>query len=155
MYYMVTGRHKSEGQNGITFEYVADVDTIDRIYDIADDEDEEVISIREMTIPELIEREKRELMGTVARTYVFARHKDADFDTRIQKLKEFDMESEDFFLALKSFNERQRYLRRLMHRKKKGKIDLEEFLKIMNGLIDCTEEEDVDNLIKKMEDEIE
>ncbi len=94
-------------------------------------------------------------MDTVVRTYIFARYQNVDFETRIQKLKEFDMESEDFFLALKSFNERQMYLRRLMHRKKKGKIDLDEFLKIMNGLVDCTEEEAVGNLIKKMEDGIE
>lgn len=155
MYYVVTGRYKEEGEDGTTFEYVTEVPNIDCIYSMAEDEGEEVIAIREMTIPELIEREKETLMGTVARTYVFARYRDKDFDTRLQKLKEFDMEGEEFFLALKSFNERQAYLRRLMHRKKKGKIDLDEFLKIMNGLVDCTEEEDVENLIKKMEDEVE
>lgn len=58
---------------------------------------------------------------------------------------------EEFFLALKSFNERQRYLRRLLHRKKKGKIDLDVFLRIMNGLVNCTEESDIENLLNKIE----
>ena len=155
MYYKVVGRHKSEEENNTTFEYIANVPNIECIYDMAEDEGEEVLSVCEMTISELIEREKAMLMGTVARTYVFAKHRDDDFDTRVQKLKEFDMEGEEFFLALQNFNERQRYLRRLMHRKKKGKIDLDEFLKIMNGLVDCTEEEDIDNLIRTMEDKLE
>ena len=155
MYFMVTGKHISEEENNTTFEYIVNVPNIECIYSMAADEGEEVIDIREMTIAELIEREKQELLETVARTYVFACHQDADFNTRIKKLQQFDMAGEEFFLALQSFNERQRYLRRLMHRKKKGKIDLDEFLKIMNGLVDCTTEEDIDNLIKETEDKIE
>lgn len=155
MYYKVTGRHKSECENNTTFEYIANVPDIECIYSMAEDAGEEVLNVCEMTISELIEREKLELMNTVARTYVFAKYHDCDFETRLQKFGELDWKSEDFFLALKSFNERQNYLRRLMHRKKKGKIDLDEFLKIMNGLVDCTAEEDIDNLLKKMEDKLE
>ena len=74
MYYVVTAKHKSE---------------------------EEIVSIREATVAELIEREKQELMDTVARMYVFARHQDEDFEMRLQKLKEFDMQGEEFFLRSK------------------------------------------------------
>lgn len=155
MYFKVVGRYKSEDGDNPTFEYVADVDTKERVYDMAEDAGEEVLSISEITISELIEREKAMLMDTVVRTYVFARYRDEDFDTRLEKLKEFDRQSEDFYLALQEFNRRQMYLRRLMHRRNKGKIDLNEFLQMMNGLVDCTEEEDVDNLIRKMEDKLE
>lgn len=155
MYFKVVGRYKSEDGDNPTFEYVADVDTKERVYDMAEDAGEEVLSISEITISELIEREKAMLMDTVVRTYVFARYRDEDFDTRLEKVKKFDRQSEDFYLALQEFNRRQMYLRRLMHRRNKGKIDLNEFLQMMNGLVDCTEEEDVDNLIRKMEDKLE
>ena len=155
MYYMVTATHAKDGEDGVTFEYVANAPDVECVYSMAEDSGERVLSIREMTMPELIEHEKQELMETVARTYVFAKYKDKDFETRLQKLKKFDMQGEEFFLALKSFNERQAYLRRLMHRKKKGKIDLDRFLEIMNGLVDCTDEDDIDNLISKMDEEIE
>ncbi|MBQ4268085.1 MAG: hypothetical protein IJB97_00375 [Clostridia bacterium] len=152
MYYMVTATH---AKDGVTFEYVANVPDVESVYSMAEDSGERVLSIREMTVSELIEREKQELMDTVARTYVFAKYKDKDFETRLQKLKEFNMQGGEFFLALKSFNERQMYLRRLLHRKKKGNIDLDKFLEIMNGLVDCTDEDDIDNLISKMDEEIE
>ena len=42
-----------------------------------------------------------------------------------------------------------------MHCKKKGKIDLDEFLKIMNGLVDCTAEEDIDNMVQEMQNKTE
>ena len=155
MYYKVTAKHKSKEENNTFFEYVANAPNIERIYNMAEDAGEEVLSVQEMTIPELIEHEKAALIDTVVRTYVFGKHRDFDFETRLQKLKGFDIKSEEFFLALQEFNKRQMVLRRLMHRKKKGKIDLEKFLQIMNGLMDCTEEEDIDGLIRKMEDKLE
>lgn len=155
MYYVVTAKHKSKEENNTIFEYIANVPNIECIYSMAEDAGEEVLSVQEMTIPELIEHEKATLMDTVVRTYVFGKYQACDFETRLQKLKEFNTESEEFFLALQEFNKRQMVLRRLMHRKNKGKIDLDEFLKIMNGLVDCTEEEDIDNLIREMEDKLE
>ena len=155
MYYMVTATHAIDGEDGVAFEYVVNAPDIECVYSMAEDTGERVLAIREMTVLELIEREKQDLMDTVARTYVFATYKDKNLETRLQKLKEFDMQGEEFFLALKSFNERQAYLRRLLHRKKKGKIDLDKFLEIMNGLVDCTEEDDIDNLISKIDEEIE
>jgi hypothetical protein len=154
MYYKVTAKYKTDEDN-TTFEFIADTEDIQHIYDAAEDEGEEILDIREMTFPELIEHEKRNLMQTVARTYIFAKYRDYDFQTRLQKFGEMDWEGEEFFLALKSFNERQDYLRRLMHCKKKGKIDLDEFLKIMNGLVDCTAEEDIDNMVQEMQNKTE
>lgn len=155
MYYKVTAKHKSKEENNTVFEYVATAPNIECIYSMAEDAGEEVLSVQEMTIRELIEHEKAALIDTVVRTYVFGKYQDCDFETRLQKLKEFDIKSEEFFLALQEFNKRQMVLRRLMHRKNKGKINLDEFLKLMNGLVDCTEEENIDNLIRKMEDKLE
>jgi hypothetical protein len=80
MYYMVTATHAKDGEDGVTFEYVANAPDIECVYGMAEDSGERVLSIQEMTMPELIEHEKQELMDTVARTYVFAKYKDKDFD---------------------------------------------------------------------------
>ena len=105
MYYKVTAKYKTDEDN-TTFEFIADTEDIQHIYDAAEDEGEEILDIREMTFPELIEHEKRNLMQTVARTYIFAKYRDSDFQTRLQKFGEMDWEGEEFFLALKRFNER-------------------------------------------------
>ena len=53
----------------------------------------------------------------------------------MKKFNEFDWEGEEFFLALQSFNNHDASFRRLMKRKKSGEIELDEFLEIMDGIV--------------------
>ena len=81
MYYMVTATHVKDGEKGVTFEYVASAPDVECVYSMAEDSGERVLSIREMTMPELIEHEKQDLM-TRLRGRMFLRN----IRTRILKL---------------------------------------------------------------------
>ena len=113
MYYKVTSRYKNKGKKAATFEYITDVPDVESVYGMADDCGEEVLNVCEMTIPEIIEHEKRNLLQTVVRAYVFTKYRNYDVKTRMKKLDEFDWEGEEFFLALQAFNNHQAHLRRL------------------------------------------
>ena len=148
MYYKVTSKYRNKGKKAATFEYITDAADIWSVYGTADDCGEKVLNFCEMTIPEIIEHEKRNLLQTVVRAYVFTKYRDCDVKTRMKKLHEFDWEGEEFFLALQAFNNHQAHLRRLMCRKKKGEIELDEFLGIMDNLLDYIDEENVDKVLE-------
>jgi hypothetical protein len=135
MYYKVTVRYKNKGKKAPTFEYITDAPDIESVYGMADDCGKEVLNVCEMTIPEIIEHEKRNLLQTVVRAYVFTKYRNYDVKTRMKKFNEFDWEGEEFFLALQSFNNHDASFRRLMKRKKSGEIELDEFLEIMDGIV--------------------
>ena len=71
MYYKVTAKYKTDEDN-TTFEFIAETEDVKHICLAAEDDGEEILGIREMTFPELIEHEKEMLMGNGC-AYIYLR----------------------------------------------------------------------------------
>ena len=112
---------------------------------------ETLISIREISVEERIKREEKELLDSIKREYVFQIVGDLPIREANRQMKELNANLEIYYLALKSFNKRQRLMRVLKRQKGIGSLSMTEYSDVLKQLIDANNEEDFNKVLSTIE----
>ena len=99
-------------------------------------------------IEERIEREKRELLESIEREYIFQIVGDLPIREANKQIREMKANREIYYLALKSFNKRQRLARLLKRQKGYGGLSVTEYAEVLNKLIDAQTEEEFNKVLR-------
>ena len=154
MYYLIIGTYQDEkvieGLEYGNFEWVVEADNQDSA--IAQlEKGETLISIREISVEERIKREEQELLDSIKREYVFQIVGDLPIREASRQMKELNANPEIYYLALKSFNKRQRLMRVLKRQKGIGSLSMTEYSDVLKQLIDANNEEDFNKVLSMIE----
>ena len=152
MYYLITGtwqEETSEGLDGGNFEWVIEADN--QAAAIAQlEKGENLVSIREISVEERIEREEHELLEGIEREYIFQIVGDLPIREANKQIREMKANREIYYLALKSFNKRQRLARLLKRPKGYGGLSMTEYVEVVNKLIDAQTEEEFNKVLSEI-----
>lgn len=152
MYFLITGtwqEETSEGLDGGDFEWV--VEAADQESAIAQlEKGETLVSIREISVEERIKREERELLESIEREYIFQIVGDLPIREATKQMREMKANREIYYLALKSFNKRQRLARLLKRQKGYGGLSMSEYVEVVNKLIDAQTEEEFNKVLSEI-----
>ena len=152
MYYLITGtwqEETTEGVDGGDFEWVVEAEN--QAAAIAQlEKGETLVSIREISVEERIEREERDLLEGIEREYIFQIVGDLPIREANKQMREMKANREIYYLALKSFNKRQRLTRMLKRQKGYGELSMTEYTSIMNKLIDAQTEEEFNRVLSEI-----
>ena len=148
MYYLITGTYEDEDGSG-NFEWVVEAEN--QAAAIAQlEKGETLVSIREISVEERIEREERDLLEGIEREYIFQIVGDLPIREANKQMREMKANREIYYLALKSFNKRQRLTRMLKRQKGYGELSMTEYTSIMNKLIDAQTEEEFNRVLSEI-----
>ena len=153
MYFLITGTYKDEQDvEGIecgNFEWVIEADN--QAAAIAQlEKGENLVSIREISVEERIKREERELLESIEREYIFQIVGDLPIREANKQIREMKANREIYYLALKSFNKRQRLARLIKRQKRYGELSMTEYTETMNKLIDAQTEEEFNKVLNSI-----
>ena len=109
-----------------------------------------MVSIREISVEERIEREERELLESIEREYIFQIVGDLPIREANKQIREMKANREIYYLALKSFNKRQRLARLLKRQKGYGGLSMTEYVEVVNKLIDAQTEEEFNKVLSEI-----
>ena len=154
MYFLITGTYQDEqdveGLECGNFEWVIEADN--QAAAIAQlEKGENLVSIREISVEERIKREEQELLDSIKREYVFQIVGDLPIREASRQMKELNAHPEIYYLALKSFNKRQRLMRVLKRQKGIGSLSMTEYSDVLKQLIDANNEEDFNKVLSMIE----
>ena len=154
MYFLITGTYQDEqdvdGLECGNFEWVIEADN--QAAAIAQlEKGENLVSIREISVEERIKREEQELLDSIKREYVFQIVGDLPIREASRQMKELNANPEIYYLALKSFNKRQRLMRVLKRQKGIGSLSMTEYSDVLKQLIDANNEEDFNKVLSMIE----
>ena len=154
MYFLITGTYQDEqdveGLECGNFEWVVEADN--QAAAIAQlEKGENLVSIREISVEERIKREEQELLDSIKREYVFQIVGDLPIREAGRQMKELNANPEIYYLALKSFNKRQRLMRVLKRQKGIGSLSMTEYSDVLKQLIDANNEEDFNKVLSMIE----
>ena len=154
MYFLITGTCQDEqdveGLECGNFEWVVEADN--QAAAIAQlEKGETLVSIREISVEERIEREERELLESIEREYIFQIVGDLPIREATKQMREMKANREIYYLALKYFNKRQRLARMLKRQKGYGELSTTEYAEVLNKLIDAQTEEEFNNVLNSLE----
>lgn len=154
MYYLIIGTYQDEkaieGLEYGNFEWVVEAEN--QAAAIAQlEKGETLISIREISVEERIKREEKELLDSIKREYVYQIVGDLPIREANRQMKELNANPEIYYLALKSFNKRQRLMRVLKRQKGIGSLSMTECSDVLNQLIDANNEEDFNKVLSTIE----
>ena len=152
MYFLITGTWQEETNEGLDsgdFEWV--VEATDQEAAIAQlEKGETLVSIREISVEERIKREERELLESIEREYIFQIVGDLPIREATKQMREMKANREIYYLALKSFNKRQRLMRVLKRQKGVGELSTTEYVEVLNKLIDAQTEEEFNRVLSEI-----
>ena len=154
MYFLITGTYQDEqdveGLECGNFEWVVEADN--QAAAIAQlEKGETLVSIREISVEERIEREERDLLESIERDYIFQIVGDLPIREASKQIREMKANREIYYLALKSFNKRQRLMRVLKRQKGIGSLSMTEYSDVLKQLIDANNEEDFNKVLSMIE----
>ena len=109
-----------------------------------------MVSIREIFVEERIEREEHELLEGIEREYIFQIVGDLPIREANKQIREMKANREIYYLALKSFNKRQRLARLLKRQKGYGGLSMTEYVEVVNKLIDAQTEDEFNKVLSEM-----
>lgn len=154
MYYLIIGTYQDEkaieGLEYGNFEWVVEADNQESAISQLEN-GETLISIREISVEERIKREEQELLDSIKREYVFQIVGDLPIREASRQMKELNANPEIYYLALKSFNKRQRLMRVLKRQKGIGSLSMTEYSDVLKQLIDANNEEDFNKVLSMIE----
>ena len=154
MYYLIIGTYQDEkvieGLEYGNFEWVVEADNQDSAISQLE-KGETLISIREISVEERIKREEQELLDSIKREYVFQIVGDLPIREASGQMKELNANPEIYYLALKSFNKRQRLMRVLKRQKGIGSLSMTEYSDVLKQLIDANNEENFNKVLSMIE----
>ena len=154
MYYLIIGTYQDEkaieGLEYGNFEWVVEADNQDSAISQLE-KGETLISIREISVEERIKREEQELLDSIKREYVFQIVGDLPIREAGRQMKELNANPEIYYLALKSFNKRQRLMRVLKRQKGIGSLSMTEYSDVLKQLIGANNEEDFNKVLSMIE----
>ena len=154
MYFLITGTYQDEqdveGLECGNFEWVIEADN--QVAAIAQlEKGENLVSIREISVEERIEREERELLRGVKSEYISKLTSGLTIRQASKQVKELDANPDIYYVALKFFNKRHRLTRMLKRQKGYGKLSMTEYMEVLNKLIDAQTEEEFNNVLNSLE----
>ena len=154
MYYLIIGTYQDEkaieGLEYGNFEWIVEADNQETAISQLE-KGETLISIREISVEERIKREEKELLDSIKREYVFQIVGDLAIREANRQMKELNANPEIYYLALKSFNKRQRLMRVLKRQKGIGSLSMTEYSDVLKQLIDANNEEDFNKVLSTIE----
>ena len=154
MYYLIKGiLHDSEDMEIIegTFEWAVTSEE-DKEKALADlFAYEEVTEIKEITLEECIEHEEKIMRSYVCKDYTLRRCLDMEEDAYLETQKELNAQSELYLKALREYNRREVLIKRLMRMKSIEKMQMGEYFKILNELLDAETDEEMNKILRRIE----
>ena len=154
MYYLIIGTYHDEkaieGLEYGNFEWVVEADNQESAISQLEN-GETLISIREISVEERIKREEQDVLDSIKREYVFQIVGDLPIRESSRQMKELNANPEIYYLALKSFNKRQRLMRVLKRQKGIGSLSMTEYSDVLKQLIDANNEEDFNKVLSMIE----
>ena len=152
MYFLITGTWQEETTEGLdsgNFEWI--VEATDEAAAIAQlEKGETLVSIREISLEERIEREQRELLRGVKSEYISKLTSGLTLRQASKQIKELNANPEIYYLALKAFNKRDRLTRMLKRQKGYGELSMTEYAETLNKLIDAQTEEEFNRVLSEI-----
>ena len=146
MYYLIKCKIEDDFGCG-TFEWVVEAATKEEA--VAKLEDgEQLESIREISVVERIEREERELLKGVKGEYISRIMEGLTLREAAKKSKELDTNQEIYYLALKSFNQRQRLAKLLKKNELYKDWTVGEFEEKIKQLSQATTEDEFNKILE-------
>ena len=91
------------------------------------------------------------MLDSIKREYVFQIVGDLPIREASRQMKELNANPEIYYLALKSFNKRQRLMRVLKRQKGIGSLSMTEYSDVLKQLIDANNEEDFNKVLSIIE----
>ena len=108
---------------------------------------EQLVSIREIFVSELVKREEEKLLGKVRNEYILQLHKDTTI-REWNKIKDKLYQDENlYYIALKTFNTRQRFEKILRRRLNLASMTVAKFDDTLSQLMSCKTEEEVELIL--------
>ena len=108
---------------------------------------EQLVSIREIFVSELVKREEEKLLGKVRNEYILQLHKDTTI-REWNKIKDKLYQDENlYYIALKTFNTRQRFEKILRRRRNLASMTVAKFDDTLSQLMSCKTEEEVELIL--------
>lgn len=147
MYYLLKGHVKDE--DGY-FEWVVEANSIEDAKakleknDILDE-------IREISVEERIEREKKDLLDSIQYDYLIRRFGNCTIREFGKNQREMKTNPEMYYKALVEFNKANRLIKRLYRRGGFNKITMAQFFEIINKLIDAQTEEEFNTILQNVD----
>ena len=150
MYFLITGTYQGEqdveGLECGNFEWVVEADNqAEAIAQL--EKGETLVNIREISVEERIEREERELLESIEREHIFQIVGDLPIREANKQIREMKENREIYYLALKSFNKRQRLARLLKRQKGIDSLSMTEYSDVLKQLIDANNEENFNKVL--------
>lgn len=138
MYYLVKGICHDE--LGGSFEWVINADSKEAV--LAElDETDEVLELREISVEERIEREKKEIFDNIKREYLSNRYGDCTIREFSKVQKQIEEDKEMYYDALVDYNKRMRFKKRLLRFIDSNVMTLAQFNKALIALCDAKTDE--------------
>ncbi len=147
MYYLIKGKVEDEFGCG-SFEWVVEASNQDEAIAQLED-DEELESIREISVEERIEREEHDLLESIKREHIFQILGDVPIREANKQLKELNANPEIYYSALATFNKRQRLLRLLKKQKAHKEWTVAEFEYKLERLSNATTEKEFNKILSE------
>ena len=155
MYFLIIGTYKQEEtkleleQEKETFEWVVEADNeTEAIAQL--EKGETLVSIREISVEERIEREEREALSNVESEFIHQMFGHLPIREANKHIREMRANKESYYLALKYFNRRQRLMRILSRQKGVGNLSVTEYAEAINKLIDAQTEEEFNKVLNEI-----
>ena len=111
---------------------------------------EELISIREISVEERIEREEKEALKRIKADYISDLTKDMTIREFANHQKEITENKEIYYLALKKFNTKRRFTQILKRQEGFGSLSMMEYDTIINQMIDAKTEEELNRILSEI-----
>ena len=107
--------------------------------------------IKEITLEECIEHEEKIMRSYVRKDYTLRRCLDMEEDAYFETQKELNAQSELYLKALREYNRREVLMKRLMRMKGLEKMQMGEYFKILNELLDAETDEEMNKILRRIE----
>ena len=149
MYYLVKGICHDE--LGGSFEWVINADSKEAVFAELDETDE-VVELREISVEERIEREKKEIFDNIKREYLYNRYSDCTIKEFSKVQKQMEEDKEMYYDALLDYNKRMRFKKRLLRYIDNNVMTLAQFNKVLIALCDAKTDEEFNSILARAKD---
>ena len=145
MYFLVKGECNATFDG--TFEWVLEADNKEEALKQLE-EGEKVVEIREISVEERIEFEKKDLIEIIKWDYLYRKCGSMSIREFSKIQKELDNSLEMQYLAIKEFNAKQRLTKRLSRQEGFNNMTMAEFNEKINQLIYAKDEEEFNKILR-------
>lgn len=153
MHFLIVGKDVSNDWPG-EFEWICEAKNKEEAINKLE-KHEKLISIREISLDERIEREEKEALKRIKSEYISELTKDMTIREVANYQKEIKDNKEIYYLALKKFNAKRRFTQLIKRQEGFAGLSMMEYDIIINQMIDAKSEEELNKVLSGINKEVE